>query len=502
MKKSLFLSVAFFVFGAALATLLFTNPFHWDWMQGLQDRVVMSLHQHSEEGNTIAKAQLWTCSMHPQVLQDGPGSCPICGMNLSPVQGTGETSTASTQPPEERKIKHWRAPMDPTYTSVQPGKSPMGMDLIPVYEDEDEEKMFAPGTVQIDPVFVQNIGVQSVPLTRTDIPFAIRTVGNLTYDDQQIYWINTKYEGWIESVYVNYVGESVKQGQKLFEIYSPKLLTAQNEYLQALEYVERVGQSGYSEVIMRARSLLESSRQRLLYWDLTEEQLKELEKSSQPSRTLAIFSPVEGVVVAKMDQALAGMYVKPGMNLYKIADLSTIWLDAEVYENQIPWLEIGQEALVELPYQPGQQLRGTIRRLYPYFDSKTRTMKASIELPNTDQKLRADMYANVTFDVPSARGVLAVPEEAVIHSGERNVIVLDLGDGTFQVREVILGANGKGMWEIKEGVLEGDVVVTSSQFLIDSESNLREAINKLIATTRKVPTTGPSSTGPMQEHTH
>jgi Cu(I)/Ag(I) efflux system membrane fusion protein/cobalt-zinc-cadmium efflux system membrane fusion protein len=500
MKKSLSLSIVFFLMGISIATLLFANPFHWEWTQRLQDRILISLHQHPSEGGAAADGQLWTCSMHPQVLQDGPGSCPICGMSLSPVQGTGGAASALVEPPEERKIKYWRAPMDPTYTSDQPGKSPMGMDLIPVYEDEEET--VAPGTVQIDPVFVQNIGVQSVPVARADIPFTIRTVGNLTYDEQQISWINTKYEGWIERVYVNYVGESVKLGQKLFEIYSPKLLTAQNEYLQAVEYVERLGQSQYSDVITRARSLLESSRQRLSYWDLTEEQLQELEKSRQPSRTLTVFSSADGLVVGKMDEALEGMYVKPGMNLYKIADLSTIWLEAEVYEHQIPWLEVGQEAVVEFPYQPGRPLRGTIRHLYPYFDRKTRTMKVSIELPNTDQKLRADMYANVTFDVPSARGVLAIPEEAVIHSGERDVVVLDLGDGTFQVKEVMLGVNGDGVWEVKQGIGEGDQVVVSSQFLIDSESNLREAINKLISRTTEVRTTGPSPTGPIEEHTH
>jgi Cu(I)/Ag(I) efflux system membrane fusion protein/cobalt-zinc-cadmium efflux system membrane fusion protein len=500
MKKSLFMSVLFFVSGVAIATLLFANPFHWDWVQGLQARVLMALHQHSEEGDGVAETQLWTCSMHPQVLQDGPGSCSICGMDLTPVQGTGGPSTASAEPSEERKISHWRAPMDPTYTSDQPGRSPMGMDLIPVYEDGEET--FAPGTVQIDPVFVQNIGVQSTPVARTDIPFTIRTVGNLAYDEQQISWINTKYEGWIESVYVNYVGDTVEQGQRLFEIYSPKLLTAQQEYLQAIEYDERLGQSRYSDVVSRARSLLESSRQRLLYWDLTREQLQELEKSRQPSRTLTVFSPVRGLVVGKMDQALEGMYVKPGMNLYKIADLSTIWLEAEVYEHQISWLEVGQEALAEFPHQPGRQRRGTIRHLYPYFNSQTRTMTVSIELPNPDHTLRADMYANVTFDVPSARGVLAVPEESVIHSGERNVVVLDLGDGTFQVREVVLGAAGNGVWEIKQGIAEGDQVVVSSQFLIDSESNLREAINKLISRTSDVKTSGPSPTEPTLEHTH
>ena len=187
------------------------------------------------------------------------------------------------------------------------------------------------------------------------------------------------------------------------------------------------------------------------------------------------------MVVEKMNQALEGMFVRPGMNLYKIVDLSTIWLEAEVFEDQIPWLRAGQRAIIEVPHQPGRRYVGTVRYVYPFFDQDTRTLRLSLELENPGLELRANMYANVTFDVPSARGVIVVPEEAVIRSGERNVIVIDLGDGTFQVREVALGVNGNGLWEVREGLAEGTRVVVSSQFLIDSESNLREAIRKLIA---------------------
>jgi Cu(I)/Ag(I) efflux system membrane fusion protein/cobalt-zinc-cadmium efflux system membrane fusion protein len=417
--------------------------------------------------------------MHPQVLQDEPGECPICGMKLMPVKGTQAPEEPSAKPQGERKIEYWQAPMDPTFISDRPGKSPMGMDLIPVYEDEAEDP--APGTIQIDPVFVQNIGVQSEMIQRTDIPFTIRTVGNLKYNDAQIAWVNTKYEGWIEKVYVNYVGEPVEKGQKLFEIYSPQLVTTQKEYLQALDYAKRMSQGNYPDIAGRAQSLLEASRERLSYWDITEEQIAELEKTQQLRRTLAVVSPMEGLVVEKMDQALDGMFVKAGMNLYKIVNLSTIWVEVDVFENQIPWLGVGQSALIQLPYEPGKQYRGRIRYLYPSFNKKTRTMKVSIELANPGQKLRAEMYANVTFEVPSARDVLAIPEEAVIHSGTRNVVVLDRGDGKFQVKEVVLGVNGSGLWEVKQGLEEGDLIVVSSQFLIDSESNLQEAIRKMIS---------------------
>jgi RND family efflux transporter MFP subunit len=172
------------------------------------------------------------------------------------------------------------------------------------------------------------------------------------------------------------------------------------------------------------------------------------------------------------------------MNLYKIVNLSTIWVEVDIFENQVPWLQIGQRAQVELPYQPGKQYAGRVRYLYPFLNKKTRTMKVSIELANPGQKLRADMYANVIFDVPSVRDVLAVPEEAVIHSGTRNVVVVDRGDGRFQVKEVVLGVNGSGLWEVKEGLEDGELVVVSSQFLISSESNLQEAIQKMLSDSR------------------
>lgn len=477
MRKTVITGAITFGLGVSFAILLLANPFGWEWTHSLGHTLIGDERaMPAGEG----EGELWTCGMHPQVILDQPGTCPICGMNLVPVRGDGNGGDAgmssSPQTDGERKIKYWRAPMDPTFISDKPGKSPMGMDLIPVYEGEEQ---LAPGSIRIDPVFVQNMGVQSEVVQRTDIPFTVRAVGTFAYDDGQITWINTKYEGWIENVYVNYVGEPVTKGQKLFEIYSPQLVTTQKEYLQALEYAERMEESDYPDIARRARALLVSARERLRYWDITEEQLGDLESGGTPKRTLAVVSPVDGLIVEKMNQALEGMYVKPGMNLYQIVDLSTIWVEVEIFENQVPWLKVGSHAMVELPYEPGRKLSGRVRYVYPFFNEKTRTMKVSIELPNPGQRLRADMYANVTFDVPSAENVVAVPEEAVIHSGPRNIVVIDLGNGTFQVREVTLGVNGGGLWEVQRGLREGDRIVVSAQFLIDSESNLKEAIRKM-----------------------
>ncbi|MCH7805078.1 MAG: efflux RND transporter periplasmic adaptor subunit [Acidobacteria bacterium] len=477
MSRSIFSGFFFFVIGVAAAVLILANPFDWDWAHGIQQRTLSALSSSPIETETgkERKIKYWRAPMDPTFISEQPGKSPM-GMDLIPVY---EDEAEEAPAGEERKIEYWRAPMDPTYISDKPGKSPMGMDLIPVYEGEEEE--LAAGTVRIDPVFVQNIGVQTIEVQRTDIPFTIRTVGNLIYNESQIYWVNTKYEGWIEKAYVNYVGEEVKKGQELFEIYSPELVTTQKEYLQAIHYAERLARSDYPDIAERAGSLVESSRERLGYWDITDAQVRDLEKSGELRRTLTVVSPVDGLVVEKMDQALEGMYLKPGMNVYKIVDLSTIWVEAEVFEHQIPWLKVGQEALIDISYQPGKRYQGTIRYIYPFLNNKTRTLKVSIELPNPGQELRANMYANVTFDVPSARGVLAVPEESVIHSGERNIVVLDRGEGRFQVKEVTLGLNGNGLWEVTKGLKRGDRVVISSQFLINSESNLKEAIRKIVS---------------------
>jgi len=478
MKKA---ALVFFSFigGLVIAAIVLVNPWQFGWVESVQHQVlsrIQSTHDHvvSEKG------QLWTCGMHPQVVQNEPGDCPICGMALTPLKDTGPKKSGDEETKKEKKIKYWVAPMDPTYIRDEPGKSPMGMDLVPVYEDEAETEDTT-GYVHIDPSFVQNIGVQSVEVKRQDIPFTIRTIGTVNYDEKQIYQINTKFAGWVENVQVNYVGEPVVKGQKLFEIYSPELVTTQKEYLNALDYAERLSGGEYPEITQRALALVNAGRERLRYWDITDEQIRELEKSRKSKRTLSVFSPATGVVLDKMEQALEGMYVKPGMNLYRIVNLSTVWVEVEVFENQIPWLEPGRRATLEFPSEPGRTYRGTIRYLYPFFNQKTRTMKVSIELPNPGGKLRADMYANVVFQVPAARNVLTVPENAVIHSGKRNVVVLDKGEGSFKPTEVVLGVNGENVWEVKQGVKEGDRVVISSQFLIDSESNLREAIQKMIA---------------------
>ncbi len=431
MSRAAALGVAGFGLGVAAMALVIRNPLDWGW----PDRLLAS------------------------------GEAP---------------PTAEMAPPasDDREILYWRAPMDPAFTSDRPGKSPMGMDLVPVYAS-DAGGSLPPDTVRIDPGFAQSIGVRTEPVARRDISQTIRTVGTLAHNDRQIAWVNTKYDGWIENVAVNYLGETVEKGQVLFDIYSPQLVNTQMEYLQAVDYAARLENTEHQAIAERARSLVDSARSRLGYWDITDEQIETLERERIPRRTLSVLSPVTGVVVEKMDQALDGMHVQAGMNLYKMADLTTIWVDVEVFEHQVEAMRVGQRARVELPYLGGRPYTGVVRYLYPHFDERTRTMTISIELENPDMTLRAGMYANVTFDAPVARQALTVPEAAVIRSGVRDVIVLERAPGAFQVVSVTLGRYGDGMWEVRDGAAEGDAVVVSAQFLIDSESNLAAAIRNL-----------------------
>ena len=433
--KAIALGVASFALGIAVTALMAVNPAGWQWPSRL------------------------------------------AGGLLEPAAASAAVPDAAPGSEDDREILHWRAPMDPTFTSDRPGRSPMGMDLVPVYASGGES--LPPGTVRIDPGFVQSIGVRTEPVARRNIAQTIRTVGTLAHNDRQIAWVNTKYDGWIENVAVNYLGETVEEGQVLFDIYSPQLVTTQMEYLQSVDYAVRLETSEYPAIADRARSLVASSRARLGYWDITDEQIATLERERTPRRTLSVQSPVTGVVVEKMDQALDGMYVRAGMNLYKMADLTTIWVDVQVFEHQVEAMRVGQRAQVELPYRPGRPHTGFVRYLYPHFDERSRTMTVSIELENPDLTLRAGMYTNVTFDVPVARNALAVPEEAVIRGGTRDLVVLERAPGTFQVAAVTLGRQGGGVWEVLDGVEEGDAIVVSAQFLIDSESNLTQAIRSL-----------------------
>jgi len=493
----IFLILSVFLMGAAVPTLVIWNPAHWGWAQ----RFANGLRSHPAGSTGQQANQLWTCGMHPQVIQDRPGNCPICGMKLVPLKQETAASpgaASSTGGEKERKILYWRAPMDPNYISDKPGKSPMGMDLVPVYEDEQPT---ATG-IRVDPGFLQNFAVRTAVVEKGAIPTEIRTVGVLTYNEKNIASVNTKFEGWIEKAYVNYIGEPVKKNQLLFEIYSPQLVTTQQEYLAALDYVSRLERNGAQpDAVDRARSLLEAARERLRYWDITANQIEQLRRTRKPSRTLKLYSPVSGIVVSKMDRAIEGMQLTPGMNVFRIADLSTVWAEIQIYEYQLQHVRLGQRARITVDAFPGRRWSGKIIYLDPALDRKTRTLKAFVEIPNPSLRLRPEMYANVEIRPPAVAGAVKIPEEAIIHTGERNIVIVEKDKGVFEPREVKLGITGDGFTEVRQGLRPGEVVVTSSQFLIDSESNLKEAVQKILAarSAKSEPAAAPAAEGKPQQ---
>ncbi len=390
---------------------------------------------------------------------------------------THDDAVAPTPGNKGKKIKHWVAPMTPGYVSDKPGKSPMGMDLVPVYEDDDQNGGIAavPGSVKIDPVTIQNIGVRTALIEERRISKRIRTIGIVAYDEKSVAQIQTKVDGWIEKLYVDFTGQAVDDDQMLAELYSPELVAAQEEYLVALDSVR---QERSMKRRGRGKSMLSAARAKLDYLDIPIHQIEALERDREIKKTLHIHSPNAGIVVKKHIQE--GSHVKPGMPLYTVADLSKVWVYADIYEYELPWLKEGAEARMTLSYYPGKTFVGKVTYIYPYLEAKTRTIKARLEFDNPGLALKPEMYANVMIATGTAKEEVAVPTEAVIRSGERNIVVVSIGNGRFLSRDVILGAAGEGYYQVASGLAAGEKVVTSAQFLIDSESRLREAVSKML----------------------
>ena len=408
-----------------------------------------------------------------------------------------ELKAGMIDPKTGKKIKYWAAPMDPTYIRNEPGKSPMGMDLVPVYEEEGDEKEPA-STIRIDPVTIQNMGVRMERVKRKPLVKDIRTVGYITYDETRIYTVNTKFNGWIEKLYVDFEGKKVKKGQPLFDIYSPELVTAQEEYLLSLHHNESLKENPYPGIREGARRLLNASRTRLKYWDLTEQQIKTIENTGIVQKTLTIYSPNSGVVIKK--NAFQGNYVKAGERQYEIADLSKVWVDVEVYEYELPWVRQNMAADMELAYIPGKRFKGKVLYIYPYLEIKTRTANLRLAFPNPDYTLKPGMYANIYLKTNVAKDSLVIPQEAVIDSGVRKIVFVSKGKGKFEPRKIELGVEGNdNEFQVLSGLTEGEEIVISAQFMLDSESRLREAIQKMLEIQKQGST--PDSAGSMKTET-
>ncbi len=326
---------------------------------------------------------------------------------------------------------------------------------------------------------VQDIGVTTMLVERKRLTHEIRTVGRIAYDEQKVRRISPKIGGWIEKQHVNFAGQVVARGEKLLEIYSPELVATQQEYLTTLGYYQRMKDNPVRSVAEGAASLLQAAETRLRYWDITDAQIDALRLHGKITQTMALYAPFKGIVVER--NIPEGGFLQPGQMVYGIADISTVWVIADVYEFEAPWLKLGQEAEMSLAYQPGKTYQGKIVYIYPYLKNMTRTIQVRMEFPNTkDFELKPDMWANVLIRSTIAREGLAVPIQAVLRTGKRDIAMIALGEGRFAPRELRLGAQAGDEFQVLDGLKEGESVVTSAQFLINSESNLRAAISKML----------------------
>ena len=412
--------------GAAIGlagAILIWNPMSWTWLGGAEPVAL------PDSGSARQSIALYTCGMHPEVIRHAPGTCPICGMKLV------------------RK------------------------------KDEDVDA----SDVQVSREFLQNFAVRTAVVERRVLPISIRTVGVLAHNEESISSVNTKFEGWIESARINNVGEFVAKGEPLFEIYSPQLITTMREYLAAVDYVARLARGdAYPEAVERAQSLLDSARERLRYWDISEAQIDALEAAATVSRTITFYSPASGLVVEKMGDSLEGMKLSPGMTVLKIADHTKLWAEADFYEEDLRHVRVGSLAVIEVAAFPERVWDGRILFFQSAVNAETRTLTAFVEVPNPDLLLRPGMYVDVALDVRNRSAAVATPAESVLHSGDRAVVIVAKTDGGFEPREVKLGLRSGEMHEVTAGLAAGERVVLSSQFLIDSESNLKAAIAQLL----------------------
>lgn len=384
---------------------------------------------HGAKADGHVHEGLWTCPMHPEVVQEEPGTCPICKMDLVPMKGP-------------------RAGVSDEDSTEVSGKG-------------------GPSAVVIDPVVVQNMGVRVAEVEQGQIFRNVQTVGEVTVADDQISVVNLRFSGWIERIFVDETGQEVKKGQALFAVYSPELVAAQEEYLLA------VGTGGVDGMLAR------SAARRLELWGISRGLLKRIVKTGKSRRNITINAPRSGYVLHK--NVVEGARVQAGADLYRIGDLDRIWVTAEIYEHDAAWVQQGQRATMELSYQQGMTWEGTVSYVYPTLNPRTRSLTVRLEFDNPGLGLRPGMLATVRIETRRKDHATTVPSEAVIHSGERRLVFVATGGGHYEAREVVIGLMGDNRRaEVMEGLAEGERVVVSGQFLLDSESQLQEAVQKLL----------------------
>lgn len=407
--------------------------------------------------------------MHPGYKSDKPGIAPDCGMKLEPVYEGGQmgepTATA------ERKVLHYRDPKDPKYTSDKPGINPeTGNELEPVYADDPSSMPM--GTIKVSPEKQQLIGVQYSVAESSAGLHTFRAVGKVAFNETAISHVHTRIEGWVDKVFVDFVGQIVEKGQPLLTIYSPELLASQQEYLLALKSKRIMKNSALGGAIEDSNTLLEAARKRLELWELSDAQIDEVARTGKPITNVTMYSPNRGYVT--MRNAFPKQKIMPDSELYTVVDLNQVWIMADVFENEAPMVRMGQLARVSLSYSPGKPFSARVNYIQPQVDAMTRTLKIRLEAENPGLLLKPDMYVDVEFQVAMPQRV-TVPAEAVLDSGLKKTVFVDRGNGYVEPRQVEIGERIGDRVEIRKGLQAGERIVTSGNFLIDSESQLKSA---------------------------
>jgi len=430
MNKKLSVSLILVSIVLASALIFFWNQAPASWLQ----ETVTGEHQLVPVTGEDGEIEYWTCTMHPSVRMKEPGTCPICAMDLVPVLKRSPSALANGSTNSAQQLAGDKS------------------------------------TFTVDPRRQQLINVQTTEVEVRSLEKVIRTVATLEVDETRIAYVHPKISGWIQKVFVDFTLQHVNEGDPLFSIYSPELVLTQEEYLLALKTAENLADSPFEHVSSGARSLFEATRRRLELFDITDQQIEQLEKSGQVQKHSIVYSPASGYVVEK--NAFPNMHITPETKIYIIADYTNIWAYVEIYENEISYVREGQRVAMSTVAYPGEVFRGDITYVYPHLNEVTRTMRVRLEFPNPDLKLKPGMYSNIEIQVPLG-ATLAVPESAVLRTGKRDLVFVDLGSGTMQLRQVQIGAQAGGYYEILKGLQTGERVVSAANFLIDAESKVQ-----------------------------
>ena len=430
MNKKLSVSLILVSIVLASALIFFWNQAPASWLQ----ETVTGEHQLVPVTGEDGEIEYWTCTMHPSVRMKEPGTCPICAMDLVPVLKRSPSALANGSTNSAQQLAGDKS------------------------------------TFTVDPRRQQLINVQTTEVEVRSLEKVIRAVATLEVDETRIAYVHPKISGWIQKVFVDFTLQHVNEGDPLFSIYSPELVLTQEEYLLALKTAENLADSPFEHVSSGARSLFEATRRRLELFDITDQQIEQLEKSGQVQKHSIVYSPASGYVVEK--NAFPNMHITPETKIYIIADYTNIWAYVEIYENEISYVREGQRVAMSTVAYPGEVFRGDITYVYPHLNEVTRTMRVRLEFPNPDLKLKPGMYSNIEIQVPLG-ATLAVPESAVLRTGKRDLVFVDLGSGTMQLRQVQVGAKAGGYYEILKGLQTGERVVSAANFLIDAESKVQ-----------------------------